>query len=114
MATSDRGGEFDAACRALEAALRSRLCVTAVRIRLHTRDRDIEYDGAGDTGRLGGGAKVTLLIRDALGIVGDIDVIDGCHPTCTGRAIHQMAAIVEEHAAPLRRCLVSEWMAVSI
>lgn len=39
MATSDRGGDFDAACRALEAALRARLGVTSARIRLHTRDR---------------------------------------------------------------------------
>ena len=112
MATSERGGDFDAACRALEAALRARLCVTSVRIRLHTRDRDIEYDGPGDPGWVDG-AKVTLLIRDAQGIVGEIDVIDRCHPTCTGRAIHQMAAIVEEHAAPLRRCRGAECAAVS-
>ncbi|MBI2323725.1 MAG: hypothetical protein HYU87_02005 [Chloroflexi bacterium] len=47
------------------------------------------------------------MIRDGFGIVGDIDVVDGCHPTCTGRAIHEMARIVEAHAARLRRCLAS-------
>lgn len=61
MATSGRGGDFDAACRALETALRVRLRVISARIPLHTRDRDIEYDGAGDPGWLDGGAKVTLL-----------------------------------------------------
>lgn len=115
MPTSDRGADLDAACRALEAALRARLCVTSVRIRLRRPDHDVEYESPGASGSPSDrGAKVTLMIRDAFGIVGEIDVVDGCHPTCTGRAIREMAGIVEEHAAPLRRCRASERIALAV
>lgn len=115
MATPDRGGDLDAACRALEAALRARLCVTSVRIRLRMRDHDVEYESPGASAGLSDhGAQVTLMIRDSLGIVGDIDVTDGCHPTCTGRAIREMAGIVQEHAARLRRCRAPERVAAAV
>jgi hypothetical protein len=109
------GTTLDTACRELEQALRSRLCVTAVVIRVHTRGADLVY-GTADAQSSGGprGAKVTLMIRDAFGIVGDIDVIDGCHPTCGGRAIHAMAKIVEEHADAVRRALARETSGVPV
>lgn len=103
-----RGPDLDAACRDLEEALRARLCVTFVRIRLHRSTQDLEYVGsAGGRDDPPRGASVRLMIRDARGIVGEIDVIDGCHPTCTGRAVQEMATIVEEHAAPLREAVAS-------
>lgn len=117
MSTLDRGNDLGNACRDLEVALRDHLCVTSVVIRLYTRAADLEYRGSDERSGIGGparGAKVTLMIRDAFGIVGEIDVVDGCHPTCTGRAIREMARIVEEHAAPLRRCLTSRPMAVAV
>lgn len=109
MPTLDGGSDLGAACRDLEQELRDRLCVTSVHIRLHTRATDVEYRGSHGPCRTDAarGANVTLMIRDGFGIVGDIDVVDGCHPTCTGRAIHEMARIVEAHAARLRRCLAS-------
>lgn len=111
MSAPDRDIRVGTACRAVEAALRAHLCVTSIRIRLRMPDRDLEYElpNESDATVAGArGAKVTLMIRDALGIVGEIDVIDGCHRTCTGRAIHEMARIVEAHAASFRACLASE------
>ncbi len=103
-------GDAQAACQQLDRALRAALCITSIHMSVRHSGHRLEYRSSSEeTPRhiKAGGAIVRMLIRDERGIVGEIEIVDGCHPTCTGAAIHEMARIAEAYAPFLRQALAA-------